>query len=215
MFVPWLYLISPAYRSGYGFSTHVTALMLLPPLMVFALRGSKFLLLKYIEQLRPHPRKLAWGLTLLSIAAGVGYIFMQAGTFAETAYPFRESQLMQGIGELADPNFNYWAGRYGAVFTLGSLGLITASLHLWKWKGLPLVISLALFVGTTFFRTQVNGWIGAGHVQHAFSRFVGIDSPIFGCCLPSKRKSRKRIGNTRDACMVSAMGRTCTRRQTA
>jgi asparagine N-glycosylation enzyme membrane subunit Stt3 len=30
MFVPWLYLISPAYRSGYGFSTHVAALMLLP-----------------------------------------------------------------------------------------------------------------------------------------------------------------------------------------
>ena len=191
MFVPWLYLISPAYRSGYGFSTHVTALMLLPPLTVFALRGSKFLLLKYVEQLRPHPRKLAWGLTLLSIAAGVGYIFMQAGTFAETAYPFRESQLMQNIGELADPNFRYWAGRYGAVFVLGSLGLIAASLHLWKWKGLPLVISLALFVGTTFFRTQVNGWIGADTCNTLFSRFVGVDSPISWHCLPPKRKEQK------------------------
>ena len=30
---------------------------------------------------------------------------MQAGTFAETAYPFRESQLMQGIGELGRPQF--------------------------------------------------------------------------------------------------------------
>ena len=28
MFVPWLYLISPAHRSGYGFSTHVAALMM-------------------------------------------------------------------------------------------------------------------------------------------------------------------------------------------
>lgn len=45
MFVPWLYLISPACRSGYGFSTHVAALMLLPPLTVFALRGLRFLLL--------------------------------------------------------------------------------------------------------------------------------------------------------------------------
>ena len=161
MFVPWLYLISHAYRSGAGFSTHVAVLMLLPPLTVFALRGGRYLLLKYVEQLHPYPRKLAWGLTLLSIAAGIGYIFMQAGTFAETAYPFRESQFMQGIGELGDPNFRYWAGRYGAVFVLGSLGLIAACLYLWKWKGVPLALSLILFVGTTFFRTQVNEWIGA------------------------------------------------------
>ncbi|MYB94924.1 hypothetical protein F4054_16690 [Candidatus Poribacteria bacterium] len=174
MFVPWLYLMSPAYRSGYGFSTHVAVLMLLPPLTVFALRGGRYLLLKHAEQLRPHPRKLAWGLTLLSIAAGVGYIFMQSGTFAETAYPFRESQLMQGIGELGDPNFRYWAGRYGAVFVLGSLGLIAASLHLWKWKSLPLVISLVLFVGTTFFRTQVNGWIGADTCNTLFFVSLGL-----------------------------------------
>ena len=174
MFVPWLYFISPAYRSGHGFSTHVAALMLLPPLTVFALRGGRYLLLKYVEQLRPHPRKLAWGLTLLSVAAGVGYILMQAGTFAETAYPFRESQLMQNVGELGDPNFRYWAGRYGAVFVLGSLGLITASLHLWKWKGLPLALSLALFVGTTFFRTQVNGWISADTCNTLFFVSLGL-----------------------------------------
>ena len=33
MFVPWLYLISPAYRSGYGFSTHLSTLMLVLPLV--------------------------------------------------------------------------------------------------------------------------------------------------------------------------------------
>ena len=174
MFVPWLYLISPAYRSGSGFSTHVAALMLLPPLTVFALRGSKFLLLKYVDQLRPHPRKLACGLTLLGIAAGVGYILMQSGTFAETAYPFRESQLMQNIAELADPNFRFWVSRYGAVFVLGSFGLIAASLHLWKWKSLPLIISLALFVGTTFFRTQVNGWIGEDTCNSLFLVSLGL-----------------------------------------
>ena len=193
MFVPWLYLISPAYRSGYGFSTHVAALMLLPPLMVFALRGSKFLLLKYIEQLRPHPRKLAWGLTLLSIAAGVGYIFMQAGTFAETAYPFRESQLMQNVGELGDPNFRYWAGRYGAVFVLGSLGLIAASLHLWKWKGLPLVISLSLFVGTTFFRTQVNGWVSADTCNTLFLVSLGLTVLSFAIACLQKEKAENEL----------------------
>ena len=188
MFVPWLYLISPAYRSGSGFSTHVAALMLLPPLMVFVLRGGRYLLLKHVEQLRSHSRKLAWGLTLLSIAAGVSYIFMQAGTFAETAYPFRESQLMQNVGELGDPNFNYWAGRYGAVFVLGSLGLITASLHLWKWKGLPLVLSLALFVGTTFFRTQVNGWIGADTCNTLF--FVSLGLTVLSFAIACLRKEK-------------------------
>ena len=193
MFVPWLYLISPAYRSGFGFSTHVAALMLLPPLTVFVLRGGRYLLLKYVEQLRPHPRKLAWGLTLLSIAAGVGYIFMQAGTFAETAYPFRESQLMQGIGELGDPTFRYWAGRYGAVFVLGSLGLITASLHLWKWKGLPLVVSLALFVGTTFFRTQVNGWIGADTCNTLFFVSLGLIVLSFAVACFNKEKAENEL----------------------
>ena len=189
MFVPWLYLMSPAYRSGSGFSTHVAALTLLPPLTVFALRGGRYLLLKYVEQLRPHPRKLAWGLTLISIAAGVGYIFMQAGTFAETAYPFRESQLMQGIGELGDPNFRYWVGRYGAVFVLGSLGLIGASFHLWKWQGIPLVISLALFVGTTFFRTQVNGWIGEDTCNTLF--FVSLGLTVLSLAIACFKKERE------------------------
>ena len=186
MFVPWLYLISPAYRSGSGFSTHVAALMLLPPLTILVLRGARYLLLKHVEQLRPHPLKLAWGLTLLSVAAGVGYIFMQAGTFAETAYPFRESQLMQNVGELGDPNFRFWASRYGTVFVLGSLGLIGACFHLWKWKGLPLVLSLSLFVGTTFFRTQVNGWIDADTCNTLF--FVSLGLTVLSLGIACLRK---------------------------
>ena len=193
MFVPSLYLISPAYRSGYGFSTHVAVLMLLPPLMVFVLRGARYLLLKYVEQLQAHPRKLAWGLTLFGIAAGVGYIFLQAGTFAETAYPFRESQLMQGIGELADPNFSYWAGRYGAVFVLGSLGLIAACFYLWKWRGLPLVLSLSLFVGTTFFRTQVNGWIGEGTCNTLFLVSLVLAVLSFAVACLRKEKSENEL----------------------
>ena len=193
MFVPWLYLISPAYRSGYGFSTHVAALMLLPPLIVFALRGGRYLILKHVEQLRLHRRKLTWGLTLLSIAAGVGYIFMQAGTFAETAYPFRENQLMQNIGELADPNFGYWTGRYGAVFVLGSLGLMTACLYLWEWKGLPLVISLSLFVGTTFFRTQVNGWMGEDICDTLFFISLGLTGLSIGIACLRKEVAKDEL----------------------
>ena len=193
MFVPWLYLISSAYRSGYGFSTHVAALMFIPPLTVFALRGIRYLLLKYVEQLRPHPRELAWGLTIAGITLGVGYIFMQAGTFAETAYPFRESQLMQDIGELADPNFRYWTGRYGAVFVLGSFGLITACFHLWKWKGLPLALSLALFVGTTFFRTQINGWIGEDPCNTLFFVSLGLTFLSFAVVCFQKEKAENEL----------------------
>ena len=193
MFVPWLYIISPAYRSGYGFSTHVAALMLFPPLTVFVLRGLRYLLLKYVDQLCPHPRKLAWGLTLLSVAAGVSYIFLQASTFAETAYPFRETQLMQNIGELADPNFRYWTGRYGMVFVLGSLGLIAANFHLWKWKGIPLVISLSLFVCTTFFRTQVNGWIGADTCNTLFFVSLGLTVLSFAIACFQKEKAENEL----------------------
>ena len=48
MFVPWLYLI----RSGYGFSTHVTALMLFRRLLVGVLRGLRYVLLRFYPRLR-------------------------------------------------------------------------------------------------------------------------------------------------------------------
>ena len=158
MFVPGLFLINPAYRNGYGFSTHVAALMLTPPLVIFTLRTLRYLLLRYCQPLRPYPYQLAWGLTLAAMIAGIGYFLLQADTFETTAFAFHESRLMRNIGELADPPFNYWYQRYGVVFISGSLGLIVASFQLWKRKGLPLLGSLVLFVATTFLRDVVNGW---------------------------------------------------------
>ena len=158
VFVPGLFLISPAYRSGYGFSTYVAALMLAPPLVIFTLRGVRYLLLRYCQPLRPYPHQLAWGLTLTVMIAGIGYFLSQADTFETTAFAFRESRLMRSIGELADPSFSYWPARYGTTFIAGSFGLIAISFQLWKWKGLPLVGSLLLFVATTFFRDVVSGW---------------------------------------------------------
>ena len=162
MFVPWLYLITPVYRNAYGFSTHVAALMLLPPLTVFVLRGTRYLLLRYIEYFRAHAQKLAVVLTFLGIAAGVCYIFSQSGTFETTAFAFKESRLMKDVGELIDPHFEYWSTRYGSIFVLGSIGLILSSLSLWKSNGIPLVCALFLFIATTFFRGPVSEWISAG-----------------------------------------------------
>ncbi len=184
MFVPWLYLASPAYRSGYGFTTHLAALMLFPTLVVLAMRGLRYLLLHFYKPLRSHARKLAWGLTLLGITVGVTYLFIQSSTFETTTFVFRESRLMKNVGELVDPHFKYWLRRYGTVFILGSLGLIVASLHLWKWKGLPLTLSLSLFIATTFFREQINGLIGDGKCDILFLISLGLTAFCFAiACL--------------------------------
>lgn len=174
MFVPWLYLISPAYRNGYGSTTHVTALMLFLPMTVYALRGLRSLILKYTPPMQSHSRKLAFGLTLIGIAASAGYIASQHSSFASTAFTVFETPFMKTVGELADPHFRYWQRRYGAIFVLGSLGLITASLHLWKWKGLPLAGSLALFTATTFFREPIRNWLGSSPCDTLFGISLGM-----------------------------------------
>ena len=173
MFIPWLILISPAYRSGYGFSTHIAAFMLFPPLTVFVLRSIRYVILKYIEYFRCHARKLAWFLTLFAITAGIAFIFFQTPTFETTAFPFHESQLMNQVGELANPHFKYWKGRYGAVFVSGSFGLIVATFHLWKLKSLPLVSSFILFISTTFFRDFVSVWTSPNTCDILFSLSLG------------------------------------------
>lgn len=168
MFVPGLYLISPAYRSGYTYATHLAELTLGPPITVFIMRGLRYLFLKYYPPLRPHARKLAGGLTLFGIAIGVGYILLQSGTFENTAFIFQETRLMKDMTELVDPNFGYWPARYGTVFMLGSLGLILGSLYLWKQNGIPLAITLSLFTATTFFRWPLSKWIGEGKSRNGY-----------------------------------------------
>lgn len=193
MFVPWLYFISPAYRSGYSSNTHLAAIMLFPPLVVLIVRSIRYLLLTYVEQLRRYARKLAWGLTLLSITAGIAYIVTQAGTFEETAYPFHENQFMKTIGELADPDFRYWWNRHGTIFVFGSVGLIAASLHLWKLKGIPMAVSLFLFAATTFFRDHLNGWVGEGICNTLFFLSLVLTVLSFGIASFQKEKSENEL----------------------
>ena len=64
MFVPGLYLISPAYRSGYSYATHLAVLTLAPPIAVFIMRGLRYLLLKYYPRSVCMPGDVAGGLTL-------------------------------------------------------------------------------------------------------------------------------------------------------
>ena len=157
-FVPWLYIVSPIYRRGTGYATHVAALMLLPPIVILVIRGTRYLVLKYINVCQRYRKPIAWGLTLLTLFIGIGYCYAQYGTFETTAFSFRESALMQTMGELENPSFKYWTDRYGAFFVLGSIGLILASQHFGTLQGSCLGIALFLFTGTTFFRELIDTW---------------------------------------------------------
>ena len=189
MFVPWLYLISPAYHSGYGFAKHLFALTIAPPFAVFALRGTRYLLLKHIARLRPHARKLACGLTLLAIAAGIAYLFTQADTFETTAFTLRESSLMKSIGELADPDFTYWTLFYGTIFVLGSIGIVLGCRQLGKLKGLSLGTFLCAFATVTFFSEPLTRWIVNDLCNVLFSTTLALTTLGIAIACLQKRNS--------------------------
>ena len=194
MFVPWLYLISPAYRNGYGFSTHVSTLMIVSPLTLLIMQGLRFLLLRYVSILQQHARKLALVGTLFGIIIGFCYILLQMDTFEMTAFPFRESHLMQSVGELRNPEFYYWTNRYGGIFVLGSIGLIGATLQLWKGYGRPLTLSLFLFVVTTFFRDPLNAWIGVDKCDRLFLASVVLTGlGLAVACLREKTENKDEL----------------------
>ncbi len=160
MFVPGLYLISPAYQSGIGFATHLKALVLVAPLIIFALRGIRYILIHFSTTLRAHARTIARLLILVAISIAAGYVFLRFDTFATTTVPFSGNRLMQQTTELYKPGFQYWVSRYGGVFVLDSIGLIGICCYLWKWNGLTLAAGLALFTSTIFLRDTLSALIG-------------------------------------------------------
>ena len=180
-FVPPLYLVSPAYRSGQGFSTHIAALMLAPPLALFVIRYLRHLLItkvSFAEKLRPHARTLALGLTLASITLTLGYILRRYNTFAETTVPFSQNALMQSIEELESTFLIYWMTHYGSVFVLGSLGIAMTIFRFWKMEGLVFAAPLILFTGTTFYRSVLDSLLGTPVVNVLFG--IAIAACVIG-----------------------------------
>ena len=170
-FVPLLYLVSPAYRSGQGFATHIAALMLVPPLVLLVIRYLRHLLITkrpFADRLRLHARTLAFGLTLTSMTLALGYILMQSKTLVDTTVPFSQSTLMQSIEELESTFLAYWMTHYGSIFVLGSLGSAMAVLRFWKWQGLVFAAPLILFTGTTFYRSVLDPILGTSVVNIEF-----------------------------------------------
>ncbi len=181
IFVPPLYLVSPAYRSGQGFSTHIAALMLVPPIALLVIRYLRHLLITkrpFADWLRLHARTLAFGLTLASIMLALGYILMQSKTLTDTTVPFSQSALMQSIEELESTFLAYWMTHYGSVFVLGSLGIAMALFRFWKWQGLVFAAPLVLFTGTTFYRSVLDPLLGTSIVNIEFG--IAVATCVIG-----------------------------------
>ena len=198
MFVPTLYLISPAYRDGLFFATHLTALVLVPPLGILALRVIRYILLQFLEPIRIHARKLAGGLTVIAIAAAGIYVLGQLDTFATTTVPFSENRLMQQTSELHKPSFQYWVSRYGGVCVIGSIGLVATCCYVWKWKGLTLAAGLALFATTIFLQNPISHVIGEKTCDAVGIAAVAI--AIIGTALVG---TQKNISKNEDALIAT------------
>lgn len=163
-FVPTLYLASPAYRSGEGFTTHLFAFVLMPPLVLLGIRALRHVLItksSLANKFRPHVRNLSLGLVLASSVLALGYVWIQLDTFASTTVPLSQNQLMQTVGELDTPDYRYWVFRYGSLFFLGSLGVISVGIHFWKNSGTVLAVFIFLFMLSTFFQARLEALLGA------------------------------------------------------
>ena len=155
-FVPTLYFASPAYRIGYGFAEHLTVFVLVPPVVILAIRSIRYLLLIKVDVLRQYARALSVGLTLASFFLALGYVFIQHNTFADTTVPLSKNAVMQAMSELKAPHFGYWMARYSSLFLLGSLIFVFMPLALWKKWGRFLSLPLALFIVASFFREPLD-----------------------------------------------------------
>ena len=157
MFVPWLYLLCPAYHRGGGFSSHVTAFLLFPPLVMLGFRtlryyftrGHRFT--KFIAE-QVSARAVALVICAVCLLTGIVYLALQRETFAQSIVPFSDADVMDTVGELRSPADVHWYHRYGGVLFLASGCLIAGATRLWGKKAVLLAGTLALFTATIFLR---------------------------------------------------------------
>ena len=182
MFVPWLYLFCPAYHSGGGFSSHVTAFLLFPPLVMLILRTLRYTLTRHprfavflLEQVSA--RALSLLLCAVGILIGLAYLALQRETFTQSIVPFSGASVMDTVGELHSPSDTYWYHRYGGVLFLASACLIAGTIRLWGKKSSILAATLACFTAATFFRQYLYHVLSPGLCEYLFYGAVAF-TPI-------------------------------------
>lgn len=179
-FVPTLFFASPAYRNGYGFAEHLAAFLLIPPIVLLAMRAIRSLLLSKVDNLCLHARTLSLGLTTGSITLALGYVLSQHQTFASTTVPISPSVLMQAMTELQNPTYVYWVYRYGGVFILGSIGFVVLTFSDWEHRArFLLTIAFAVFTVFTFFREQGDRVWGEAVGNVLFGLTLAVCAVVF------------------------------------
>jgi len=158
LFVPPLWLASPAYRGGHGFTTHIDTFMLVPALMLAALRGIRYLIQRKIpttHRYAPYMCHVTFALTLVTGDAAGGYLLLQQEELTLLTVSFVPEALWETIGELKPPHFGYWIYRYSSVFLTGSIGLIVMPWVKWGRPARLLVFALGAFTILAFFRNPL------------------------------------------------------------
>ena len=182
MFVPGLYLFCPAYHSGGGFSSHITAFLLMPPLVVLILRTLRYVLMRHprfavflSEQVSA--RALSLLLCAVCLLIGLAYLALQRDTFTQSIVPFSGASVMETVGELHSPSDTYWYHRYGGVLFLASTCLIAGAIRLWGKKASILAATLTFFTAATFFRQYLYHVLSPGLCEYLFYGAVAF-TPI-------------------------------------
>ena len=183
MFVPLLYLLSPAYHRGGGFTSHVTAFLLFPPLVMLLFRTFRYFLTrghhsvsKFIsEQISARAVSLVFCAVCLLI--GIAYLALQHETFVQSIVPFSGADVMEGVGELKSPHDIFWYGRYGHVLLIVSLCLIVGCVRIWGTKAIVLAFTLSLFIAATFLRQYLYYALSPAICEYLFYGAVAF-TPI-------------------------------------
>ena len=191
MFVPWLYLLCPAYHSGGGFSNHVTAFLLFPPLVILGFRTLRYYLTrgprfaKFIAK-QISVRAISLVLCAVCILTGLVYLAFQRGTFTQSIVPFSDAAVMETVGELRSPPDVYWYHRYGGVLFLASGCLIAGTLRLWGKQAVLLTATLGLFTASTFLRQYLYHVLSPVVCEYLFYGAVAF-TPIAALGVAARR----------------------------
>ena len=170
IFVTTLYFVSPVYHSGKSFATHaasgklfatpVASFMLMPALVLLAMRGCRYLLLMktpFSKGLLRHARSIALILTGITLTLAFYAVLGGLNKLDNITASFSQNRLMQTIGELRNPGYSFWILKFGGVFVCGSIGFLLTGMHPRNRFGHFLfAVPLTLFILTTFFREPID-----------------------------------------------------------
>ena len=193
MFVPSLYIFSPAYHRGGGFTSHVAAFLLFPPLVMLLLRTVRFFLTrgqhavsKFIKE-QISARALSLVFCAVCLLIGIAYLGLKRATFVQSIVPFSGADVMKEVGELQSPHDIFWYGRYGHVMLIASLCLIVGCVRFWGAKALILAFTISLFIAATFLRQYLYYTLSPAICEYLFYGAVAF-TPIAGLGVAALRE---------------------------